>query len=138
MFLLWSSATSLVILVEGLSTRKCQRQGIQEVQICKGERAGMTCMDGCVLLDSSLVFFLVLSSVGGALSRASAYGYLSLGSIYLGVVLAEPSETKDHVLPTQTGDDKNGMLCMIPIADDQVNHKVDGICFVRCSVNVVD
>ncbi|KAG5333529.1 hypothetical protein C0989_005511 [Termitomyces sp. Mn162] len=136
--LLWGSTTSPVILVEGLSTRKCQRWGIQEVQISEGERPSRTCIDGHMLSNLSLVFFLVFSSTGRALLKAPAHGYLSLGPIYLGVVLVEPCETKDHVLPTQASDSKNNVLYIIPVAEDQVNHGADGACFVEHSINVVD
>ncbi|KAG5347995.1 hypothetical protein C0989_011297, partial [Termitomyces sp. Mn162] len=136
--LFWGSTTAPVILVEGLSTRECQRQGIQKVQTGKGEGPSTTCIDGHMLLDSSPAFFPVLSSAGRALPRESAHGYLSLGPIYLGVVLVEPHEAKDHVLPIQADDSKNSMLCMIPIVEDQINYGADGTCFVGCSVNVVD
>ncbi|KAG5331576.1 hypothetical protein C0989_007972 [Termitomyces sp. Mn162] len=138
MLLLQSSTTALVVLVEGLSTREHQRQGIQEIQIGKGERPCTTCIDGCVLLNLSLAFFPVLGSTGRALPRAPAQGYLSLGPIYLGVVLVEPCKAKDHVLPTQASDGKNGVLHVIPIVEDQVNHGADGACFIGCSINVVD
>ncbi|KAG5334842.1 hypothetical protein C0989_002805 [Termitomyces sp. Mn162] len=136
--LLWSSTTALVVLIEGLSTKEHQRWGIQEVQISKRERSGMTFADGCMLSNTGLAFLPVLHGTGRALPRASAHGYLSFGLIYLGVVLMELHETKDHVLPTQAGDSENGMLHMIPIAENQVSHRVDGACFVRHSVNVVD
>ncbi|KAG5348575.1 hypothetical protein C0989_009698, partial [Termitomyces sp. Mn162] len=136
--LLWGSTTTLVVLVEGLSMRECQRWGFQEVQIGKGERPGMTCIDGHMLSNLSPVFFPVLSSTGRALPRAPAHGYLSLGPIYFRVVLTEPCETKDHVLPTQYGNGKNSILHVILIIEDKVNYRADGACFIGCSINVVD
>ncbi|KAG5325087.1 hypothetical protein C0989_011632 [Termitomyces sp. Mn162] len=132
------SATALVILVEDLSIGECQRQGTQEVQIGKGEWPGMTCTNGHVLPDLSPGFFPVFSGAGKALSRVPAHDCLSLGPIYFGVVLAEPCETKDYVLPIQAAGGKNGMLHMIPIAEDQVDHGADGAYFAGCSVDVVD
>ncbi|KAG5717296.1 hypothetical protein E4T56_gene15439 [Termitomyces sp. T112] len=137
-FLLQDSAPTQVILVEGLSNREHQRQGIQEVQISKGERPSTTYVDGYVLSNLSLVLFPVLSSTGRALSRAPAHSYLALGPIYFGVVLAEPCEIEDHVLPTQAGNGKNSMLHMIPIMEDKVDYGADGTCFVGCSIDVVN
>ncbi|KAG5335703.1 hypothetical protein C0989_000608 [Termitomyces sp. Mn162] len=117
---------------------KCQEWGIQEIQVGKGERPSTTHADGHMLLNSSLAFFLGLSSTGRTLLRASAYCYLALGLVYFGIVLAELCEAKDHVLSAQAGDSKDCMLCMVLIMENKVNYGIDGICFVRYSVNVED
>ncbi|KAG6869452.1 hypothetical protein C0995_002961 [Termitomyces sp. Mi166 len=60
------------------------------------------------------------------------------GPIDLGVMLSEPREPKDHVLPSQAGDGKYGALHMAPIAEDQVNHRANCASFVGRPVDVVD
>ncbi|KAG5338213.1 hypothetical protein C0989_007968 [Termitomyces sp. Mn162] len=138
MLLLQGSAIAPIILIKGLSTRECQRQGVQEVYISEGKRACMTCLDGCMLSDLGLMLHSVLCGTGRALPGASTHGHLFFGPIDLGIMLSEPHEPKDHVLPSQAGDGKYGMLCMIPIAENQVNHGANCAGFVGHSVNVVD
>ncbi|KAG5334286.1 hypothetical protein C0989_003512 [Termitomyces sp. Mn162] len=138
MFLLWGSAATLVIPIEGLSTRECQEWEIEEVQISEVERASIACADGCMLLNLSSAFFLGLGSAGRASARAPAHCDLVLGPVYFGVVLLEPCGTKDHVLLAQSDDGKDCTLHVILIMKDEVDYRADSTCFVVCSVNVED
>ncbi|KAG6892078.1 hypothetical protein C0993_004948, partial [Termitomyces sp. T159_Od127] len=95
---LWGPATAPVILVEGLSTRECQKQKVQKIKVGEGEVAYTTSPDGRMLLRTGPALFLDLSCTGRAPPGTPAHCYFAPGPVYLRVVLPEPSKAKDHVL----------------------------------------
>ncbi|KAG5348721.1 hypothetical protein C0989_008655 [Termitomyces sp. Mn162] len=95
-------------------------------------------MDGHAFSNFSSAFFSNLSGTGGAPARALAHCYLTLGTVYFGVVLLELCEPKDYVLLAQTGDGKDYMLHVILITEDEIDHRANSACFVGHSIEVED
>src|SRR3981189_1160919 len=103
-----------------------------------GETAGTACVD----LRSRGAFCLALDLCFGTASRAlwrtSRHPDLLCLPVDLGVMLAKPGKTEDHVLFAQRCDRKLGSLCMAVVAQYDVCDFGDSTCFVGSSIDVVD
>src|SRR3979490_3466198 len=103
-----------------------------------GEASSAAAVD----LRSRGAFCLALDLCFGAASRTlwrtSRHPALLCLPVDLGVMLAKPGKTEDHVLFAQRCDRKLGSLCMAVVAQYDVCDFGDSTCFIGSSIDIVD